>query len=203
MDDEQGSQERRSGQFRGKTRGNARGRRDGPPPPPRPLDPEKLQALALHYAARFATTSTKLRQYLQRKLRERPWTGETAPDLDGLIGRLVALGYVDDAGWATMKRREMQARGLGPRRVSQALMAAGVADIAADDEEPQADPVVAALRFAQRRRLGPYRRAGAATDPAAQKKALAAMMRAGHGFDVARRVLAAPDPAAAEALAKE
>lgn len=173
------------------------------PQPPRPLDAAGLQALALHYAARFATTSMKLRQYLQRKLRERPWVSEAAPDLDALVARLVALGYVDDAGWAVMKRREMQSRGLGPRRVAQALGAAGVGDVSPADEAATESPFAAAIRFARRRRLGPYRRESAADDPATHKKALAAMMRAGHGFDVARRVLATRDADAAEALVEE
>jgi regulatory protein len=168
--------------------------------PQKPIDAAGLQALALHYAARFATTSTKLRHYLQRKLRERPWAGEGTPDIDGLVERLTALGYVDDAGWAVMKRRAMAARGLGPRRVAQALNAAGVADVESDEHE---NPIVAAVRFAQRRRLGPFRREGAATDEAAERRALAAMLRAGHSFDVTRRVLAARDGAAADALAED
>ncbi len=167
--------------------------------PQKPIDAAGLQALALHYAARFATTSTKLRQYLQRKLRERPWVGEGTPDLDGLVARLVALGYVDDAGWAAMKRRAMTARGLGPRRVAQALNAAGVSD----EPEEAENPIVAAVRFAQRRRLGPFRREGTAMDEAGERRAVAAMLRAGHSFDVTRRVLAARDAAAADALAQD
>jgi regulatory protein len=191
----------------GRERGSGRQRkqrRDGPPPPPRPLDSEKLKALALHYAARYATTSSKLADYLRRKLRVRPWEGDAAPDVEGLVARLVALGYVNDAGWAAMKRREMQARGLGPRRVSQALHAAGVLEAeAAQEERPDAEPesaISVAVRFARRRRLGPFRRADAPADDAAARKAMAAMLRAGHSFDVARRVLAARDEAALEAL---
>jgi regulatory protein len=169
--------------------------------PQKPIDAAGLQALALHYAARFATTSTKLRQYLQRKLRERPWVGESPPDLDALVARLTDLGYVNDAGWAVMKRREMTARGLGPRRVAQALNAAGVAD--APDEEEAENPIVAAVRFAQRRRLGPFRWEGAALDEAGERRAVAAMLRAGHSFDVTRRVLAARNAEVAAALAQE
>lgn len=177
--------------------------------PQKPIDAAGLQALALHYAARFATTSTKLRQYLQRKLRERPWVGEGTPDLDALVARLVALGYVDDAGWAVMKRRAMQARGLGPMRVAQALHAAGVGDAEAEalagnpPENPPENPIVAAVRFARRRRLGPFGREGAARDAVAERRAVAAMLRGGHSLDVARRVLAARDAAAADALAED
>lgn len=178
--------------------GRRRRKRKGPAPP-RPLDAAKLQALALYYAARYATTAAKLRSYLTRKLRERPWVGDAAPDLDALVGRLVALGYVNDAAWATMKRREMGARGLGPRRVAQALMAAGVVG-EGEAEENAESPVQAAVRFARRKRLGPFAREGAADDPELKRRAVAAMLRAGHAFDVARRVLAAADADAAEAL---
>ncbi|MFK4872313.1 hypothetical protein ACI3K3_09880, partial [Novosphingobium sp. ZW T3_23] len=73
---------------------------------PQPLTEQRLEELALAYVARFATTQGKLRDYLQRKLRERGWVGaedgeadgRDAPDLDRLIGRYVELGYVDDAG---------------------------------------------------------------------------------------------------------
>lgn len=179
--------------------------------PQKPIDAAGLQAMALHYAARFATTSTKLRQYLQRKLRERPWVGEGTPDLDALVARLVTLGYVDDVGWAVMKRRAMQARGLGPMRVAQALLAAGVGDAEAEAEATAENvaenvaenPILAAVRFARRRRLGPFRRDGAAMDAVSERRAVAAMLRAGHSLDVTRRVLAARDAEAADALAED
>ena len=47
--------------------------------------------------------------------------------------------------------------------------------------------LASALRFAQRRRIGPY--AEAAGDLAARQKALAAMLRAGHPMDLARKVV--------------
>jgi regulatory protein len=183
-------------------------RRDrGPPLPPKPLDAVKLQALALHYAARYATTAAKLRTYLQRKLRDRPWEGTSPPDAATLVARLVDLGYVDDAAWAAAKRRTMNNRGLGPRRVTQALHAAGISAVdaepeATDDDTPDST-IASALHFARRRRLGAFAREGAASDPANARRALAAMLRAGHDHGVARRVLAARTVAEAEALADE
>jgi len=176
---------------------------------PRPLDAAGLQALALHYAARYATTSLKLRRYLARKLKERPWEGAEAADPEALVQKLVDLGYVDDQAWAAARSREMAARGLGQRRIVQALAAAGVrvaeraedAEGAEDAEAPETG-YAAAVRFARRRRLGPFAREGAAVDAAVQRRAMAAMLRAGHDFDVARRVLAARTQAEAEALAK-
>lgn len=164
---------------------------------PPPLDEAGLRALALAYAARFATTRARLAQYLARKLRERGWDGAQPADVPALIDRLAGLGYVDDAAYAAMKGRAMAARGLGERRVRAALAAAGVADHG--DEPAMAEKLATALAFARRRRLGPYAPA-AAHEPRRREKWLAAMLRAGHPLDIARKVLAARDAAAAEAL---
>ncbi|HKR24262.1 MAG TPA: RecX family transcriptional regulator, partial [Allosphingosinicella sp.] len=48
----------------------------------------------------------------------------------------------------------------------------------------------AALRFAERRRIGPF--AAAEPDRAGREKALAAMLRAGHPPALAKRLIAAP-----------
>jgi regulatory protein len=171
-------------------------------PAPRPIDAAGLQALALQYVARYATTAANLAAYLARKLKERPWTGDTPPDITAITARMVELGYIDDAAWAAMKGRAMSARGLGPRRVAQALHAAGVSPPTADPDATEASPLIAAVRLAEKKRLGPFARVPQ-NDPASQRRALAAMLRAGHSFDVARQVLAAPTPAAAHALLED
>ncbi len=190
----------------------AKSRRRKPRPPreykprePRPIDAAQLQELAIGYAARYATTAAKLRRYLQRKLGERRWTPSDPPDIEGLVARITTLGYVDDRAWAASKQRDLTARGFGQGRVRGALSAAGVsrddagAVLAPEDGAP-ANPYAPAIEFARRRRFGPFARDGAPADPARRQREMAAMARAGHGFDVARRVLAARDEAAAAAL---
>jgi regulatory protein len=179
-------------------------RRERRPVAPRPIDAAGLQELALGYAARYATTAAKLRRYLHRKLGERHWTPEEPPDIDGLVARLTGLGYVDDRAFAAAKRRDLTARGFGARRVQGALAAAGVsrddaaAVTAADSDDPDS-ALATAIAFARRRRFGPFARAPG-NDPAQRRRELAAMARAGHDFDVARRVLEARDADAALAL---
>jgi regulatory protein len=189
---------------RGQGRKNARPRREYAPREPRPLDAAQLQEIALGYAARYATTTAKLRRYLTRKLRERAWTPADAPDIDGLVERLATLGYVDDRAYAASKQRDLTARGFGAGRVRGALAAAGVsrddvAAVLAPDDAAPANPYVAAIAFARRRRFGPFARE-ASPDPARRQRELAAMARGGHDFDVARRVLAASDAATVEFL---
>ena len=171
----------------------ARGRRGGGRErvrrAPVPLDETRLRDLAIHYVGRFATTRSKLRDYLRRKLRERGWSGDNAPDLDNLADRLAELGYVDDAAFALAKAGSLGARGYGEGRVRQALHAAGVAE---DDGAPARElsnsaAAENALRFARRRRLGPF--ADHLLDPAGRQRALAAMIRAGHSFALAKAIL--------------
>ena len=182
--------------------------REYKPREPRPIDAAQLQELAVGYAARYATTAAKLRRYLQRKLGERVWTPDAPADIEGLVARIVTLGYVDDRVYAASKQRDLTARGFGAGRVKGALNAAGVSrdDIAAalspGDDTP-ADPYAPAIAFARRRRFGPFAREGTVVDPARRSRELAAMARAGHDFSVAKRVLAAADEDAALALMDE
>ncbi len=154
-----------------------------------PLNAEKLNDLALAYVGRFATTRSKLRSYLARKVRERGWDGGPMADLEAIAERFAAQGYVDDAAYALSKSRSLTGRGYGVRRVDQSLRVAGVeeADSAPARDQAQADAVESALHFARRRRLGPF--ASEAADRKSRERALAAMIRAGHGFGLSRAIV--------------
>ena len=162
---------------------------------PVPLTPARLEELALAYVARFATTQAKLHGYLQRKLRERGWEGDGSPPVEALVQRHVAAGHVDDDAWARMKTGSLLRRGYGIRRVGEALGQAGVA-AQVRAELPQREQRRAALVLARRRRFGPF--APAEPDRAARDKQVAAMLRAGHPLDIARWIVDARDPDAAE-----
>jgi regulatory protein len=166
---------------------------------PRPLDKARLQELAVAYVGRFATTRAKLATYLRRKIQEKGWDGPSPPDIAALVERLAELGYVDDAAFALSKARSLGQRGYGERRVDMALRQAGVgeADGAPAKDAASEDALAAAVRYAQRRRLGPF--ALGAPDPKGRERALAGMIRAGHGFDLARRLIDLPPDADATA----
>lgn len=169
---------------------------------PQPLTSARLEEMALAYVARFATTQAKLRGYLQRKLRERGWEGDGAPPIDELVRRYVELGYVDDATWARMKAGSLSRRGYGARRIGEALGQGGVEEELREEFAPdEATERQAALVLARRRRFGPF--AALPADRPQREKHLAAMLRAGHRLDIARRIVDADDPEAAEAWAAE
>jgi regulatory protein len=158
-----------------------------------PLDRAGLERLALHYAGRYATTRAKLSAYLTRKVRERGWAEDDLPPFDALVQRFAELGYVNDQLFAFSRAESLQRRGYGERRIDQALKAAGIADADAAPAKAASENRAwdAALRFAERKRLGPF--AAVPLDRPARQKAFAAMLRAGHQMDYVRRVLdAAP-----------
>lgn len=167
-----------------------------------PLTAEKLEELALAYAARFATTRAKLEAYLHRKLRERGWDGERPPSVEDLAERLVSAGYVDDAAYAEARSGSLLRRGYGMRRVDQALHAAGIDEALRKEFRPnEAEQRRAALAMAERRGFGPF---GAQfPDRERREKQLAAMVRAGHAFDTARQLVDAQTIDAAQGWAAE
>lgn len=167
-----------------------------------PLTEANLRDLALHYAARFASTGARLEAYLSRKIRERGLAeddqGRTIdPDLPALVARLAELGYVDDDAYARMRARDLAQRGYGARRVEESLRHAGVGDALRAAHAPgEAASRRAAVLMAQKRRLGPF--GAAAEDDAdplaagkAREKAVAAMLRAGHQYEHVKAILAA------------
>ena len=151
-----------------------------------------LKELGLRYVARFATSRGKLSDYLRRKLRERGWEGSGDPPVAAIVDWAANAGFIDDRAYALSKARTMGARGLGERRLTMALREAGIED---DDGAPARDHArdtadEAALKFARRKRIGPY--AVKTPDRQESAKALAAMMRAGHPFELSKRILSLP-----------
>ena len=171
----------------------------------RPLDETSLRDLALSYAARFASTGARLEAYLARKIRERGVAEDQDGrvrelDVTGLVTRLIELGYVDDDAYARMKSRDLAQRGYGARRVEQALWAAGVEEhVREDNALSEAQQRRAAGLMAKKRRFGAYARALSQSDEGdngnsaerqkQRDKQIAAMLRAGHDFEMVRFIL--------------
>lgn len=173
-----------------------------PRPAPKPLEPARLEELALAYVARFAVSAAKLEGYLKRKLRERGWAGEADPPVAALVARFVDAGYVDDAAYARSKTGSLLRRGYGMRRIGQALGAAGIGE--ADREAARASADIqrrAALALAKKRRFGPF--GAGQLDRPGREKQIAAMLRAGHPLDSARELVNAASEEAAEEWAAQ
>ena len=198
-------------------------KQSGPRKPPRPMDAARLEEMALAYVARFATSAGKLRAYLRRKLCERGWQGpgEVNPEnarggealaegfarAETLVERFVAVGYVEDESFAKARSGSLQRRGFGTRRIAEELGAAGIEEELRERVLPgEGAQRRAALALARKRRFGPFGaigEEGRALDPAVRQKQIAAMLRAGHGLEAARRLVSAASTEDAERWVEE
>lgn len=154
---------------------------------PKPLDVAALEALALRYVERYATSCARLTRYLERKLFERGWAEEAPPPVASTVDRLAALGYVDDRLFGDARARSLSRRGFGRRRIGEALRQAGIDESLRGELVDDVDEVAVALAFARRRRLGPF--GPPSPDRAGRERAMAAFIRAGHSPQLARQIV--------------
>jgi regulatory protein len=183
-----------------------------PKPPPDPNAPRKrryplrsedaLRELAYRYVARFSCTTDKVRRYLLGKMREAVAAEEARaadiqPWIDAVLAALVRVGALDDRRFAENRALTLHRRGRGTRVIQRDLDRLGAPDeaidqaletLAADIPDPD---LVAAIRLARKRRLGPF--AAPETRRELRERHLAALARAGFRFDLARRIVDAPD----------
>lgn len=169
-------------------------------PKPRKVTPARLENAAVHYLERFATSAENLRAVLMRRVWRSARVHDTDPEdgarmVDALIGRYLDAGLLNDRAYADMRVRALNGRGNAARVIRAKLAAKGVAadiieaaleglrDTAAEPE------LAAAVNLARRRRLGPFRPIEARE--ANRDRDLAALARAGFGYDTARRVIEA------------
>lgn len=201
---------RESWHRRRKGEGSRRGKQRGKGPAQ--VTAASLEAAALRYLGRYATSAANLRRVLRVRVARAARVHGTdrnaaAAMVDALIARLERSGLLDDKAYAEAKARSLHGLGHPPRAIRARLTAKGVARQTVEEalallfEETTEPELAAACRYVRRRRLGPYR---PARERAARgDKDLAAMSRAGFGFAVTRRVLAAPDADAVEEMLRE
>lgn len=120
---------------------------------------------------------------------ERGWEDNDEPPVEPLANRMAELGFIDDAAFAMARAEALQRKGLGGRRLGPVLRAAGIEekDAAPAREAANGHAWASALRFAERKRIGPF--AVAVPDRETKAKQFAMLMRAGHPAETARRLL--------------
>lgn len=173
--------------------------------PARPETPARLEHAALAHLRRFPASSADLRRILERRIARAEARG-VGGDRDALtaaiadiIERFTARGLLDDAALARGLARSLRGRGLARRAIEHRLRAKGLAPeliraaVAEVDDGADSDlapDLLAAWRLARRRRLGPFCRGDRAER---RGRDLAALGRAGFGFEVARTVVDATE----------
>lgn len=164
----------------------------------RKMTKTRLQNIALCYLERFDSSAANLRQVLKRRVFD---YARSTPDFDvsaaevwieEIVSRFEELGYINDSRYAEFKiddyllsgkperyiRRKMQQKGISEDVVSRVL------DNREFDEEAMA------MRFASKKKIGPFRQD---EDSRRQnrRKDLAALVRAGFGYETASKIVGA------------
>ena len=171
---------------------------DSAAPPP---DAGSLYQAALNHLARYAATEAGLRTVLVRRvdrwarLQSDPEAAEPAmaaarEAIEGVIGRLMQAGAIDDTAFAESRARSLVRNGQSNRAVQARLIAKGVApDLAREASVSDADTeLAAALVLVRKRRIGPYR-ATDDSDAAIRMKEMGLLARAGFSRDMAEQAL--------------
>jgi len=177
---------------------------------PKKATAKHLENVALWYLQRFAASADSLRLVLLRRVdksvRAHATDGaEGAALVEDIIDRFRASGLLDDRLYAEGRARSLHRRGVSLRGIRARLRAKGVgaedieAALAALSEDAPEPDLAAAIAYARRRRIGPYRARGDRAE--LRERDLAALARQGFDYDTARRVIEADSAEALEAEA--
>ena len=170
-------------------------------PPSKRISAQLIQSMATRYLNRYAPTISHFRSVLQRKVRRitsQPEELQAAFQLiEHEVQRRIDTQALDDQhiteGWI----RRFHQRGLSPLVIRQKLRQKGISDTMIEKNLhtffAEHSRFQAALNYAKRRRLGPFQ-----TDierrEQRRKKDIAAMMRAGHPYDICKTIINAATP---------
>lgn len=167
---------------------------------PRKVSERYLENAALHYLKRYAATVSQLKRVLLRRVDRslRFHGGDRAEALrwiDALTDKLSRGGLLNDSGYAEQKAHSLRASGRSSRVISQKLRLKGVAPELVAQKLAQATAEIsedaAALIWARKKRLGPFRREAHSRQEHRQKD-LAALARAGFSFAIAKKIIDGP-----------
>jgi len=179
--------------------------------PPKKATARHLDNVALWYLQRFAASADSLRRVLMRRVEKSARAHDTDRDegaafVEDIIARFRRSGLLDDRVYAEGRALSLHRRGVSTRGIRARLAAKGVgaedidAALAGLRGEMDDPDLAAAIAYARRRRIGPYRTRGDRDE--LKERDLAALARQGFGYDIARRVIEARDVDELEAEAR-
>ncbi len=145
---------------------------------------------------------------LERKIKRNLGPDEDTEVVDYWVGEasrtaadMVALGLVDDRGFATARARSLHRKGKSRRVIIRTLVSKGVnqdhidwALAALGDDLGGGKGALefeAAINLARRRKLGPFRRADRDSSEQSRRRAQGVLARAGFSYAVASQILGA------------
>lgn len=168
---------------------------------PKKASERYLENVGLWYLHRFAASADSLRRVLMRRVEKSARAHDTdraegAALVEDIIARYQQSGLLDDGAYARARALSLHRRGASIRAIRVRLGAKGIGGEDADLAiralmEQAAEPDFnAAIAYARRRRLGPWRTCQ--DKDTYRERDLAALARNGFDYNVSRRVIEAP-----------
>jgi regulatory protein len=169
-----------------------------------PLTQDRLAHLALRYVSRYAATRGMLKKVLSRHIlkarHENPDFDERQAHewMEALLDKHEAQGWINDKTFTGSLVRAGKNSGMSRARISQKLQSKGVdreliRDTLLQLEEEGISEEEAARIFAQKKRLGPWRKKQGPLENQEKQKEIAKLCRAGFSVETARKALKKED----------
>lgn len=152
-----------------------------------------LENSAAYYLQRFAASTSRFRLVMKRKIdlscRDHPEQNKEQcyALLDQLVIKFQELGYLNDSSYSKGLYYSLSQRGYSRQKIQFHMMSKGLAEDMITEvmgETDQKFEVTQALRYAKRKKIGPF-----AIREQDTQKSLASLARSGFGYDVSTKIL--------------
>lgn len=162
------------------------------------LTESRLMNITLFYLARYESSTEKVRQMLNRRLKRMKMHGEEIPPeaplwIENVLQKIQEQSYVNDDRYAENQVRSLALQGKSERFICAKLALAGIQaeQVKKILEALESTDETRAKRFVERKKIGHFR-------PLQDRrkfweKDMATLARAGFAYDIARSALADPD----------
>jgi regulatory protein len=154
-----------------------------------------LENAGAYYLERFSASIVQFRKIMERKIdlscRDHPEQekDKLMPLLDDLVRKFETLGYLDDRRYTQSLISGLTQKGVSVTRMKLILRQKGTSSEMIDElmpERTQDDEQLAALRWAKKKRLGPFSNRHRENET---KKSMASLARAGFDYSISSWVI--------------
>lgn len=162
---------------------------------PRKITKQRLKNIALYYLQRFESSAANLKSVLMRRVNDYAYhvpefnKHEAIEWIDEIVEQFEGYGYINDERYAEMKVKDYIAAGKSARYIKGKLQLKGIKENSIDAilEEQEYDPYELAMKFAKKKRIGPFRLSEEDRQEN-RSKDLMKIVQAGFSYDIAQRI---------------
>lgn len=162
---------------------------------PRKITKQRLKNIALYYLQRFESSAANLKSVLMRRVNDYAYhvpefnKQEAVEWINEIVEQFEGYGYINDERYAEMKVKDYIAAGKSARYIKGKLQLKGIKENSIDAilEEQEYDPYELAMKFAKKKRIGPFRLSEEDRQEN-RSKDLMKIVQAGFSYDIAQRI---------------